>query len=684
MTTRPPLRNLGIIAHIDAGKTTVSERILFYTHREHQMGEVDLGTATLDWMPEEQRRGITITAAATAVTWKGHQLNLIDTPGHVDFTAEVERALRVLDGAVGVFCGCAGVQAQSETVWRQANKYRVARLAFVNKLDRVGSDFFRVVAALRSRLGANAVPIQIPIGREASFEGVIDLVERRAIRFEAESLGEKVVVGEIPAELAAEAESWRLKLVEAAAEVDDTLLESYLSGGEVSIAALKAALRRGTISLRLTPVLCGAAFRNKGIQPLLDAICDYLPAPEDLGSVTALNATTMQPIERRLSSKEPLAALAFKTAADAHGDLVYARVYSGELREGAQVWNSRTQKRDRAQQLYLMHANLRERIPTAEAGSIVGVIGFKTTSTGDTLCDPAHPILLEPPRFPETVVSMAIEPVTISDRDKLLEAISRLLREDPTLKLASDKDTGQLVLSGMGELHLEIVRERLEREFHVAAAVGAPRVSYRQTIAREARVKGEIDRQLGGKHVFARVEVELVPARDSETPKVESRLSKEIVPLELHPVIFDGVKDALQSGGGLGFPLVQVLARVLSAEFRPHESTPAAFQAASAAAVNEGLEQAGIVILEPIMRFEIQVPDAAYGAVATDLEGRRSSIEEVLYVQESRWIRGKVPIAEVFGYPSTLRSLTQGRGTISLEPESYAPVPREVEKRLLP
>ncbi|MGQ9589196.1 MAG: elongation factor G [Planctomycetota bacterium] len=680
-SARQPIRNIGIIAHIDAGKTTVSERILYYAHKEHQMGEVDAGTATLDWMPEEQRRGITITAAATTIAWRGMRVNLIDTPGHVDFTAEVERALRVLDGAVGVFCGTAGVQAQSETVWRQADRYKVPRIAFVNKLDRVGSDFFRVVAAIRERLGAAPVPLQIPIGRERGFEGVVDLLERKSLRFDEESLGERVVAGDVDPDLRDAVEEWRAKLVEAAADSDDEVLASYLAGEEIPVERLKRALRKGTLARKITPVLCGAALRNKGIQPLLDAVCDYLPAPEDIGTIEGIHPHTGKPAVRRLAPEEHLAALAFKTVASAHGDLVYVRVYSGQLREGQQIWNSRTERRDRAQKLYLMHANRREAILSVDAGNIVGVVGFKDTSTGDTISDPSHLISLEPPRFPDPVVSMAVEPVTIADRDRLLDALGKIAREDPTFAWRADKETGQIVMSGMGELHLDIVRERILREFRVAAQAGAPRVAYRQTVSSRAEAKGVFHRQVGGRMHYAAVTVRLEPAPGTIRPTVRSELRKETVPLEFHPVVEEALRAAIEGGGILGFPLIGIAATAVGAEYRVGESTPAAYSAATSSAFQSALEAAGSVILEPVMRFEIQVPQEYYGTVSSDLGRRRATIRGVDLVGDLRIVRGVVPLEEVFGYPNTLRGLTQGRGSISLEPESYHPVPEEVAAR---
>ena len=683
MRAKLPIRNIGIIAHIDAGKTTVSERILYYSHKEHRIGEVDDGSAKMDYLPEEQRRGITITAAATSIEWREHRINLIDTPGHVDFTSEVERSLRVLDGAIGVFCGTAGVQAQTETVWRQADTYGVPRLAFVNKLDRVGSDFLRVVDALRVRLGARPVVLQLPIGREKDFEGVVDLIERRAIRFDEKSLGMELITSEVPADMRGEVETWRERLIVAVAECDEILLESYLEGREITPEAIRAALRKGTVGRQITPVLGGAALRNRGIQPLLDAICDYLPAPEDIGAVRGTHPKSGKETERKPSVDAPFSALAFKTVADSHGDLVYVRVYSGRLISGAQVLNGRTLRKDRAQKLFLMHAADRELISEATAGNIVVVVGFRETVTGDSLADPRAPILLEPPHFPETVIAMAIEPVRIADRDKLIECLDKLAREDPTFRWREDRDTGQLVVSGMGELHLEVIKERLEREFHVTATVGTPRVAYRQTILEAAEGEFEFDRPLGGRSQYARVVVRLEPATELTRTEVLSELKKRQVPLEFHPVIFDSVRAALESGGGLGLPLIQIRVRILDAEFRSGESTATAFVAAASHAFDRALSRAEKVILEPVMNFEIRLPDEYYGAVSNDLGKRRSTIREVDLESGIRAIRGIVPLAEVFGYSGTLRSLTQGRGTISLEPESYQPVPGEVARRFL-
>ena len=675
------IRNIGVIAHIDAGKTTVSERMLYYSHKEHRMGEVHSGTATMDWMPEEQRRGITITAAATTIDWNDFQINIIDTPGHVDFTSEVERSLRVLDGAVGVFCGTGGVQAQSETVWRQADTYDVPRLVFINKLDRVGSDFFRVLEAIRAKLGSNAVAAQVPIGSEKDFDGVVDLVERRALRFDSQSLGEKVIEEEIPGELAAEVEACREKLIEAAAEFDDGLMESYIEGREISAEELRVAIRTGTLLGKLVPVFAGAALRNLGVQPLMDAACHYLPAPGDLEAVEGTNPHNGAEVVRSLDAAEPFCALAFKTVADSHGDLVYIRIYSGKLKAGVQVLNSRTGKKDRAQKLYLMHANHREQMDEAVAGSILAVVGFRHTSTGDTISDPANAIALEPPVFPERVITMAIEPISTEDRDKLLECLEKLAREDPTFGWKTDKDTGQLVISGMGELHLEIIVERLEREFKVEANIGKPRVSYRQTIMEACEGEGVFDHKLGDRSQYAEVRVNVGPGAGAGSCEIVNRLSKDDVPLEFHSAVVESLEAAVESGGTLGLPLMRIQVTITGGGTRQGEASAVAFATAANAAFDNALNSSQSFVLEPTMRFEIQVPEEYYGAVSTDLNQRRTDIREVDLEGGLRILRGLVPLAETFGYTSRLRSLTQGRGTISLQPESYSAVPKEVAER---
>ncbi len=674
-------RNFGIIAHIDAGKTTVSERFLYYTGKEHRIGAVDDGTAAMDWMPQEQERGITITAAATTLYWRGYRFNLIDTPGHVDFTAEVERSLRVLDGAIGVFCGVGGVEAQSETVWRQANRYRVPRIAFVNKLDRVGSDFFRVLTSIQKRLNAVPVALQLPIGRERAFEGVVDLIERREIRFDEESQGEKVIVSGVAPEREEEVAKWRDRLLEAASEFDEDVLTAYLEGREVPPEKVRAALRKGTLLRKVLPVLCGAALKQKGIQPLIDAVIEYLPSPKDIGVIAGIHPKSQKEVERELSREARFAALAFKSLTDPHGDLTYLRIYSGEMKVGDQVMNVGNGGRERIQKMFLMHANHRERIESASAGEIVAVVGLRGTFTGDTLADPHHPILLERLRFPDTVISMAIEPKSTADRDRLIEGITKLAREDPTFKWREDLETGQLVVSGMGELHLEILRDRLLREFKVEAGVGKPRVAYRQTLKGSATGEGLFERQIGGKNHFASVRVRVEPAPGAERPSIQSLLRKDKVPLEHHPAIEDGVRGALETGGTLGFPMIQIRVVIEDAGFRPGEASAIAYTTAASAAFDAAVARSEPVLLEPVMRFEIQVPDEYYGSVTNDLNKRRAEIGESDIQADLRILRGTVPLAEVFGYTTALRSLTQGRGTISLEPESYRPVPEEVAAR---
>ena len=679
-----PIRNIGVIAHIDAGKTTVSERILFYSHKEYRLGEVDEGTATMDWMPEEQRRGITITAASTTVDWERdgetYRINLIDTPGHVDFTAEVERALRVLDGVVGVFCGTAGVQAQSETVWRQADRYGVPRLAFVNKLDRVGADFFRAVESIRSRLRANPVPIQIPVGVEKDFEGVVDLVDRRLLTFGGYR-GQEVTAEPPEGELAVECEVWREKLVEAVADFDDAVLELYVGGQEVPAALLRAGLRRATLSRALVPVLCGAALRGKGVQPLLDAVVDYLPGPEGVRSLRLVDRETGEVCEEPVAPDKPLLALAFKTVVDPHGDLVYVRIYRGVLEVGQQVLNVRTGKNERVQKLYLMHAAERDSVDRMEAGNIAACVGLKATVTGDTLADPACPLLLEPPRFPDAVIRMAIEPVSTADRERLLTSLDTLQREDPTFLWRAEGETGQIVISGMGELHLEILKERLLREFRVAATVGKPRVSYRQTIAREAVGVGVFQRQVGGAEHFASVTVMVRPAPQAAVPALAVEVSKEKVPVEYRAAVEEGLEGAVGTGGVLGFPLTQLEASVVDAEYRSEGASVLAYATAASLAFERAVAAAGQVILEPVMRFEIEVDDTFYGAVSTDLMQRRASIAAADLDGNLRTIRGVVPLAEVFGYSGVLRSVSQGRASLTLEPDRYLPVPPEVAER---
>lgn len=672
-------RNIGIIAHIDAGKTTVSERFLYYSGREYRMGEVHDGNAKMDWLPEEQERGITITSAATTFEWDGARINLIDTPGHVDFTAEVERSLRVLDGAVGVFCGVGGVEAQSETVWRQADRYDVPRIAFVNKLDRVGADFFRVVDEIGERLDCQTVPLTVPIGAESEFEGVVDLVRNVSLTFPDEKLGAEVVEGPIPAEQEEVAELYRSELIERLAEVDDDLMNRYLEGEEISTEMIQAAIRKGTLARRFVPVLCGAAFRNKGVQPLLDAVISYLPSPEDRAIVHGIDPKTEKPMERSTGEKEPLAALLFKIQVDQHGELSYLRVYSGVLEKGAQYVNPRTGKKERVGNLYHMHSNQREASDRAPAGDIVAVTGLRFSGTGDTLCDPKNPILLERPIFPDTVISMAVEPKSSADRDRLFDQLTRLTREDPTFTLKVDEDTGQFIMAGMGELHLEVIRNRLVRDFKVEANIGKPRVSYRQTLSKAASKSARVETTVGGKEHVGSIRLSVTP--DSDVTGVEvSWGDTGDLPKVLQPAVLESVQGCTYSGSELHFPFSQLRVEIGIPEFTPQTTDVGlamavrdAFLAVEAAATP--------VLLEPVMRFQITTPEEYFGAINQDLVRRRATIEAVDTVSGQRRLTGTVPLAEVFGYTTTLRSISQGRSAMSLEPIGFAPAPAEVAQK---
>jgi elongation factor G len=677
------VRNIGIIAHIDAGKTTVTERILFYTGKEHRLGEVHEGTAKMDWMPEEQERGITITDAATTCTWRQHQINIIDTPGHVDFTAEVERALRVLDGAIGVFDGVKGVEAQSETVWRQADRYRVPRLAFINKLDRPGAVFDKAVESLRRKLKANAVPLQIPIGSEADFRGVLDLVGRRAITWEEESLGAKVVVSDVPAELVDEVQMHREHLIESVAEVSETLADKFLGEQAITDDELRAGIREATISGRLFPVLAGAAFKNKGIQALLDAVVDYLPSPLDRGEVKGIHPKNEKEVVRRPDPKEPFAGLAFKIFYESHADLTFVRIYSGTLRTGDQVFIPRQKRPERVGRIFRMHANERQTIDEAQAGDIVGIPGLKLTVTGDTLCDPQHPIALESMVFPEPVISMAIEPKTLADRDKLLESLKRLEREDPTFTQRVDDETGQLIVSGMGELHLEVLKNRMLREFRVDANVGTPRVAYRQTIGRAVQAEGRVEKQMAGRVHFGHVIVRLEPARTkTHAVEVENQAPPEAIPRAFVPPILDTLRSAALGGHTLGYPIIDVRAIVVGGSFHQVDSSEIAYQQAADLAFSNALDQIGTVVLEPIMRFEIECPAEHLSAVIGDLNSRRARIAEMDSQSVPAVIRGAVPLGEMFEYATSLRSLSRGSATYTMEPADFAPVPEDVRRRL--
>jgi len=683
-------RNIGIAAHIDAGKTTTTERILFYTGRVHRLGSVDEGTATMDWMPQEKERGITIVAAATSCYWRRlhdnelFRINIIDTPGHVDFTAEVERALRVLDGMIAIFCGVGGVEPQSETVWRQANKYRVPRIAFVNKLDRVGSDFFTVVQQMRERLGANAVPIQLPIGRESDFRGVVDLIEMKAIYW-VDELGTQMEYGPIPEDMMELAMEYRQKLVEVAAEQDDELMEAYFEQGDLTPSQIRQGLRKGTLSFKVVPVLCGSALKNKGVQPLLDAVCDFLPSPLDIGVVRGTNPQTGEVIERKLTDEEPFCALAFKIQTDPYvGRLVYLRVYSGVLKKGESVYNPGKDTNERIMRILRMHANYREDIDEARAGDIVAVVGPKATMTGDTLCDKAHPILLEQIEFPEPVIFRVIEAKDRAHEEKMVEALQKLVAEDPTLRLRYDQETGQLVLAGMGELQLEIVEDRLRREFGVQARLGKPQVAFRETIAREAIAEGRYIRQTGGRGQYGHVWLKVEPLPRGAGFEFVNQITGGVIPSEFIPAVEKGVREAMEAGVLAGYPVVDVRVTLFDGSYHEVDSSELAFKLAAEIAFKEACKQAGMILLEPIMALEVLIPKEYLGDVLGDLTARRAKIKGVQELTGNAvMIEAEVPLAEVFGYATSLRSLTQGRGSYTMRPSHYEPVPVNIAERII-
>ena len=683
-------RNIGIAAHIDAGKTTTTERILFYTGRVHRIGSVDEGTATMDWMPQEKERGITIVAAATSCYWRRlhddelFRINIIDTPGHVDFTAEVERALRVLDGMIAVFCGVGGVEPQSETVWRQANKYRVPRIAFVNKLDRVGSDFFTVVQQMRERLGANPVPIQLPIGRESDFKGIVDLIEMKAIYW-VDELGTQMEFGPIPEDMKELVVEYRQKLVEVAAEQDDELMEAYFGQGDLTPDQIRQGLRKGTLSFKVVPVLCGSALRNKGVQPLLDAVCDFLPSPLDIGFVRGTNPKTGEIEERKLTDEESFCALAFKIQTDPYvGRLVYLRVYSGVLRKGESVYNSSKDTNERIMRILRMHANYREDIDEAHAGDIVAVVGPKATMTGDTLCEKSRPILLEQIEFPEPVIFRVIEARDRVHEEKMVEALQKLVAEDPTLKLRYDQETGQLVLAGMGELQLEIVEDRLRREFGVQARLGKPQVAFRETIVREAIAEGRYIRQTGGRGQYGHVWLKVEPLPRGFGFEFVNQITGGVIPSEFIPAVEKGVREALDTGVLAGYPVVDVRVTLFDGSYHEVDSSELAFKLAAEIAFKEACKRAGMLLLEPIMALEVLIPKEYLGDVLGDLTARRAKIKGVQELAGNAvMIEAEVPLAEVFGYATSLRSLTQGRGSYTMRPSHYEPVPVNIAERII-
>ncbi|MDO9543149.1 MAG: elongation factor G [Kiritimatiellia bacterium] len=678
------VRNFGIMAHIDAGKTTLTERVLYYAGRLHKMGEVHEGTAKMDWMIQERERGITITSAATTCSWKNCQVNIIDTPGHVDFTAEVERSLRVLDGVVAVFCAVGGVQPQSETVWRQADRYGVPRIAFVNKMDRVGADFERVLNEIRVRLHAPAVALQLPYGKEDQFRGVVDLLTMRSILFDESRLGAVMECAEIPQEMAGYAEQLRARLVEAVAEVDETVLAAFLENPDVSADLLKAGLRRAIIARRLVPVLCGAALRNKGIQPVLDAVVDYLPAPFDVPAVRGFHPKTEEPLTRETGDFQPLAALAFKVMHSAYmGKMIFVRLYSGTLKKGQNVYNPRTKKREKVSRLLRMHADEYQDIDVLYSGEIGVIIGLKEITTGDTLCIENKPIVLERIRFPEPVVSMAIEPKTKADRDQLTNALNVLSDEDPTFRVTINPDTGQTLISGMGELHLEIIKNRIWHEYKVWANAGQPIVAYRESINASASAGFIFDRAIGGKRQFAALTIMVSPRPRGQGVEIAFKVKPEQLPLIYRAGVKNGINDALVTGILGHYPMIDMKIEVTGARFDARDSTDPAFRTAAVMAFREAVKLAEPVILEPIMALEIVMPDEYIGDVLGDLNARRGRIISVVSKPSAQIICAAVPLAELFGYTTTLRSLTRGRGSHTMEPVAFEIVPEQIQKQVL-
>ncbi len=679
------VRNIGIMAHIDAGKTTTTERILYYTGRTHKLGEVHEGAATMDWMAQEQERGITITSAATTATWRDHRVNIIDTPGHVDFTVEVERSLRVLDGAVAVFDSVAGVQPQSETVWRQADRYGVPRIAFINKMDRTGANFFAAVQSMRDRLGARPVPVQIPVGQEEHHVGVVDLVEMKAIVYE-DDLGISFTVGDIPAELREQAEEYHHLLIDAIAEFDDELTETYLSDeSAVTPDQIRRALRAGTLADAITPVLCGSAFKNKGVQPLLDAVVEYLPSPLDVPAVQGIDPKTEEEVTRPASMEAPFSALVFKVMSDPFvGKLTYFRVYSGQLKAGDRVLNTANGKTERIGRILQMHANHREERDEIGAGEIAAVVGLKQSTTGDTLSTASSPILLESMTFPDPVISVAIEPKTKGDQDKLATALQRLAEEDPTFRVSSDEETGQTIIAGMGELHLEIIVDRLLREFRVDANVGRPQVAYRETASQPVtKVQGRFVRQTGGSGQYGDVVINLIPQAPGEGYVFEDKVVGGKIPREYIPAVNHGIVEAMGAGVLAGYPVVDVKVELIDGSYHDVDSSERAFKIAGSMAFKDALRRAKPKLLEPVMAVEVVTPEDYLGDVMGNLNGRRGRVEHLEPLGNSQTIKASVPLAEMFGYATDLRSMTQGRATFTMQFNRYDDVPQSIAAEIM-
>ncbi len=676
-------RNIGIMAHIDAGKTTTTERILFYTGRVHKIGETHEGAATMDWMEQEKERGITITSAATTCHWKGHRINIIDTPGHVDFTVEVERSLRVLDGSVAVFCAKGGVEPQSETVWRQADKYSVPRMAYVNKMDITGANFYNVVQMMKDRLGANAVPIQLPIGYEDTFEGMVDLIKMKAIVY-GDKLGKDEEFVEIPEDMKEKVEEYRQALIEAVAESDDDLMMKYLEGEELTEEEIMTGIRKQTIACKMTPVCCGSSYKNKGVQPLLDAIVAFMPAPTDIPHIKGVNPETGEEDERPSSDEEPFAALAFKIMTDPYvGKLAFFRVYSGTLESGSYVYNSTKGKRERIGRILQMHANHRQEIEKVYAGDIAAAVGLKDTTTGDTLCDEKAPIILESMVFPDPVISVAVEPKTKADQEKMGIALQKLAEEDPTFRVRTDPETAQTIISGMGELHLDIIVDRLLREFHVGCSVGNPQVAYRETIRKSVKAEGKFVRQSGGKGQYGHCWLELTPLEPGEGFKFDNKVVGGAIPKEYIGPVEAGVKEAMENGVVAGYPMVDVGVTVYDGSYHEVDSSEMAFKIAGSMGFRAGALKADPVILEPYMKVEVTVPEEYMGDVIGDLNSRRGRINSMEARNGAQVIDAFVPLSEMFGYATDLRSKTQGRGNYSMEVDHYEEVPRNIAEAII-
>lgn len=684
-------RNIGIMAHIDAGKTTTTERILYYTGKTYKIGEVHEGAAEMDWMDQERERGITITSAATTTFWNGsekqlepHRINIIDTPGHVDFTVEVERSLRVLDGAVAVYDGVAGVEPQTETVWRQADRYRVPRICYVNKLDRMGANFYYCVDTIRERLGANGVPLQLPIGSEADFVGVVDLVNNRAIVWAGEELGAKFEYQDIPDDLKEKAEEYRTKLIESAVENDDTLMEKYLETGEITVEELKKCIRIGTLNMKMFPIVCGSSFKNKGVQPMLDAVVDYLPSPLDVEAIKGIDPNDPEKeMERHAGDDEPFAALAFKVMSDPFvGKLTFFRVYSGTITKGSYIYNSTKGKKERVGRILQMHANDREEIDIVYAGDIAAAVGLKDTTTGDTLCEESNAVILESMTFPDPVIELAIEPLTKADQEKLGTALMKLAEEDPTFRVKTDQETGQTIIAGMGELHLEIIVDRLKREFKVEANVGKPQVAYRETISKPAEIESKYIKQTGGRGQYGHCHLRLTPNEPGKGYEFINSIVGGVIPREFIPAIDKGIQEAMQSGVMAGFPVVDVKVEVFDGSYHDVDSSEMAFKIAASMGFKDGCKKASPVLLEPIMDVEVVTPEDYMGDVVGDLNRRRGRIQSMDQRGNARVVKAEVPLSEMFGYATDLRSLTQGRAAYTMQFKHYEQVPANIANEI--